>query len=438
MSDQPAPWWSASAEPTGPPVTVVDPWAPPPARETKGSGPLTGALAWGYPTESIGAPAGEFATETARRPAWVFGATILATALIAGSVGGFLGARNAPDRAPSAASLRDTGATIPAVVTQTPVVRPATSVAAIAAKVLRSVVNIDVATGLEGGTGSGIVLSRDGYVLTNNHVVASSGRTGTITVSFNSEGAVDLPADVVGLDPETDLAVIKVRGAGVGLTPAELGSSSSLVVGDPVVAVGSPLGLAGTVTSGIISALNRTVRVPGENGGAGTPLFNAIQTDAAINPGNSGGPLVDLSGRVIGINSAIATLGGSASDSQSGSIGVGFAIPVDEARSIAQQLIRTGTATHPAIGVSATTVGADGVGPRGARIAQLIAGGAAARAGLKVGDIITRIGDGTVSSVDTLVVRLREYSVGETVTVTYRRAGSTRTARVVLQDKKAP
>ncbi len=425
MPDQPAPWWSDAAPAAPPPATEpVDPWAVP---------DRTGALAWGYPTE----PLGEVVAGPVRRPAWVFGATILATALIAGSVGGYLGARNAPDGVPSAAQLQDGGATLPAVVTEAPIVRPATSIAGVAAKVLRSVVSIDVSTGLEGGTGSGVVLRKDGYVLTNNHVVASAAKTGTITVSFNGDGAVDLPADVVGLDPETDLAVIKVRGSGLTLTPAVLGSSGTLVVGDPVVAVGSPLGLAGTVTSGIISALNRTVRVPDEDGGAGTPLFNAIQTDAAINPGNSGGPLVDLAGRVIGINSAIATLSGSSSSSQSGSIGVGFAIPVDEARSIAEQLIRTGTATHPVIGVSATTVGADGVGARGARIAQLLPGGAAAKSGLAVGDVITKVGDRSVTSVDTLVVRLREYRVGDTVTVTYLRGGSTRTARLVLQDKKS-
>ncbi len=434
MPDQPAPWWSASAEPSSPPVTVVDPWAAPPAAPpVAASEPLTGALAWGYPTEPVGSAEGG----PHRRPAWVFGATILATALLAGSAGGYVGARGAPDRVPTAADLRDGGATIPAVASDAPVVRPATSVAGIAAKVLRSVVSIDVSTGLEGGTGSGIVLRKDGYVLTNNHVVAGAAEGGSITVAFNGDGAVDLPADVVGLDPETDLAVIKVRGKGLSLTPAVLGSSSGLVVGDPVVAVGSPLGLAGTVTSGIISALNRTVRVPGESGGAGIPLFNAIQTDAAINPGNSGGPLVDLGGRVIGINSAIATLSGSSGDSQSGSIGVGFAIPVDEARSIAEQLIRTGTATHPVIGVSATTVGNDGIGARGARIAELLAGGAAERAGLRVGDIITKVGDEAVTSVDTLVVRLREYRVGDTVTVAYRRGGVTKTARVVLQDKKA-
>ncbi len=418
MPDLPDPWWSGPA----------DPWASPPAY---GEPVPTGAVAWGYPTGPVGDTR---PIDVARRP-WVFFTTILATALIAGSVGGYLGSRGASDAVPSAASLRDSSASLGSDLPVTPVARPATSVAGIASRVLRSVVNISVENGVEGGTGSGVVLRADGYVLTNNHVVEGLTAGGTIVVSFNGAGQVDLPADIVGLDPETDLAVIKVRGSKHQLTPAALGSSGNLVVGDPVVAIGSPLGLAGTVTSGIISALNRTVRVPAEDGSAGTPLFNAIQTDAAINPGNSGGALVDMSGRVIGINSAIATLGGSSADTQSGSIGVGFAIPIDEARSIAEQLIRTGKATHPAIGVSATTVGADGNGPQGARLGEITAGGAAARAGLKSGDVITQVNGKVVTSIDTLIVRLRAFRVGDTVTVTYLRGGQKRTAQIVLQDK---
>jgi len=359
---------------------------------------------------------------------------------VAGSAGGYLGSRSATRAAtgdgPTAASLRDQDASLGRAINGTPVSRPATSVAGIAARVLKSVVSISVESGATAGTGSGVVLRSDGYVLTNNHVVAAAADGGTLTVSFNGAGEVDLPADIVGRDPETDLAVIKVRLGRHSLTPATLGSSSDLVVGDPVVAIGSPLGLAGTVTSGIISALNRTVRVPGEDGmSAGTPLFNAIQTDAAINPGNSGGALVDIAGRVIGINSAIATLGAIGGESQAGSIGVGFAIPVDEARSIAEQLIRNGRATHPAIGVSAATVGADGNGPRGAKLREVLRGGAAAKAGLRAGDVITRLDGKPVTSVDSLIITLRAYQVGDRITVTYLRGSSTRTARLVLQDK---
>ncbi|MCW2498473.1 MAG: peptidase and chymotrypsin/Hap [Frankiales bacterium] len=410
MPDQPDPWRSTS-----------DRYEPP-----------TLALAWGYPT-SDAPPESEVRP---RRPLGL-AAAVLATALVAGSAGGYLGYRSAQhDPQLVTSSLRDPAASLGAPISTAPVLRPANSVAGIASRVLKSVVSISVDSGSTGGTGSGVVLRSDGYVLTNNHVVASAADGGTITVSFNGAGEADLTARVVGRDPETDLAVLKVLG-GHTLIPATLGSSSNLVVGDPVVAIGSPLGLAGTVTSGIISALNRTVRVPSESGTSpATPLFNAIQTDAAINPGNSGGALVDAAGRVIGINSAIATLGGTTTDSQSGSIGVGFAIPMDEARSIAEQLIRTGRATHPAIGVAAATVGADGSGPRGAKLSDVLAGGAAQRAGLKVGDTITKLEGKRVESVDQLIVTLRSFKVGDTITVTYLRVGRTKTARLTLQDKK--
>ena len=387
--------------------------------------PPTRALAWGYPTEIPGHP-GELGRGPTRK---VFVSTVLATALVAGGAGGWVGSRG--DHTPD---VYDSSATFAAPISSTPVTRPATSVAAIAARVLRSVVSISVESGADGGTGSGVVLRSDGYVLTNNHVVSEAADGGTITVSFTDDSQTDLHAKIVGTDPETDLAVIKVIG-GPQLVPAVLGTSSDLVVGDPVIAIGSPLGLAGTVTSGIISALNRTVQVPSDAGGSAPPLFNAIQTDAAINPGNSGGALVDSAGRVIGINSAIATLGSASAVTQSGSIGVGFAIPVDEARSIAEQLIRTGKATHPAVGVTARTVGADGNGPRGARIIALVKGGAAQKAGLRAGDIITAVAGRPVHSVDQLVTELREHKVGDRVEVSYLRGGAQRTAKVVLQDK---
>jgi len=401
-----------------------DPWAPP--------APPTRAHAWGYPTGPIGesrpGPGGP-GLGTAGLVA-----IVAVTALLAGTVGGVVGYRSARDELPSAASLRDPGVELGQPTADTsPVVRPATSVAGIAARVLKSVVSISVDEETGSGTGSGVVLSADGFVLTNNHVVEGAAVDGTIVIAFN-DGRTDLPARVVGRDPETDLAVLKIVGVR-GLTPAALGSSSGLVVGDPVVAIGSPLGLAGSVTSGIVSALDRTVRVPERAGEApSSPLFDAIQTDAAINPGNSGGPLVDMTGRVVGITTAIATLGG-LNDTQSGSIGVGFAIPVDAARSIAEQLIRTGKAAHPVIGVSAGTVGADGSGPRGARISGLVNGGPAADAGLRVGDVITAVAGRRVLGVDELIVMLRRYRVGERVELTYVRAGKTRTAQVVLEDK---
>src|SRR3954454_21829878 len=221
------------------------------------------------------------------------------------------------------------------------------SYTAIAAKVLPSVVSIQVQANGSGDTGSGFVIRSDGYILTNNHVIASAvGGGGTITVTFNDGSTAS--GRVLGADPASDLAVVKV--SRTGLKPATLGSSASVRVGDPVIAIGSPLGLSGTVTSGIVSALNRPVRTQQEStspfgsGSGDATVISAIQTDAAINPGNSGGPLVDGAGQVIGITSAIASLGSSAGG-QSGNIGVGFAIPIDQAKVIADQLIAKGSAT---------------------------------------------------------------------------------------------
>ncbi len=385
----------------------------------------TGAPAWGYPTDTIGG-SGPVAPSRARRRSAVVGA-VLATALVAGATGGFLGSHvgdDPRDLRDSSASLGTGGAT--ATLDRSP-----TSVAGIAAEVLKSTVSISVRSAQGSGTGSGVVLRSDGYVLTNNHVVESAANGGDITVTVNAKGGEELPAEIVGLDKETDLAVIKVTG-NVVLQPATLGQSRGLVVGDPVIAIGSPLGLAGTVTTGIVSALNRTVRVPGD-GGAAIPLYNAIQTDAAINPGNSGGALVDAGGRVVGINSAIATLGGS-STGEGGSIGVGFAIPVDEARSVAEELIRTGRATHPAIGVEAATVSSED-GRDGARISTVLPGGSAERSGLRGGDLVVQLDDDEVTSVDELILAIREHKVGETVELTYVRGGETRRTTVTLQDK---
>jgi S1-C subfamily serine protease len=219
-----------------------------------------------------------------------------------------------------------------------------------------------------------------------------------------------------------------------GLTVAALGDSGKIAVGDPVIAIGSPLGLAGTVTSGIISALDRPVRLGGEGGNSGSDtnaVINAIQTDASINPGNSGGALVDGSGAVIGINSAIATLSTAGSTSQAGSIGLGFAIPINEARQIAQQLIRTGKVRHATLGVTARSV-TDGARD-GALVESVAAGSAAANAGIKAGDVITRVGDRLVGGSDDLVVQVRAHKVGEKVQLTYVRGGRTVKATATLQ-----
>jgi putative serine protease PepD len=385
----------------------------------------TGAPAWGYPTDTIGGTTPPGAPQRAGLLAAV-GAS-LAVALVAGGSAGYVAGRHS-----GGGSLTDpsaslgTGSSTSATLNRAP-----DSVAGIAARVLNSVVNISVTSPSGDGTGSGVVIRSDGYVLTNNHVVDAA--QATVTVSFNGAESVQVPARIVGRDPDTDLAVIKVL-TNKSLSPAALGQSRNLVVGDPVIAIGSPLGLAGTVTTGIISALNRSVTVPGENGAA-TPLFNAIQTDAAINPGNSGGALVDAKGQVIGINSAIATLGGGlGSSSQTGSIGVGFAIPIDEARSVAEELIRTGTATHPAIGVKGLTATRNGT--PGALVQEVLAGAPAERAGLQPGDLITAVDGTTVHSVDELIIAIREHKIGQTVTLTYLRAGKKSTARATLADHK--
>jgi putative serine protease PepD len=355
-------------------------------------------------------------------------AAVLATALVAGSAGGVLGARSQ-----DGGDLLDPGASLGSSSTPASVDRAPESVAGIAAKVLQSTVSIAVAGRGGRGTGSGVVIRSDGYILTNNHVVESAADGGEITVTFD-DAKQELPAQIVGLDPVTDLAVIQVK-TGEPLPAATLGQSRALVVGDPVIAIGSPLGLSGTVTTGIVSALNRTVNTPSKDG-TSNPLFNAIQTDAAINPGNSGGALVNARGEVIGINSAIATLGGGGpfgGEQGGGSIGVGFAIPIDEARSVAEEIIRSGKATHPSIGISATTVSSD-ADRKGALVRGLTPGGSAAGAGLQVNDLIVRLDDTEVTSVDELILATRANKVGDTVTITYVRDGQNRKVELVLQD----
>ena len=297
--------------------------------------------------------------------------------------------------------------------------RPNGSIAAVAKVVTPTVVSIGVVSQAGSGTGSGVVLRSDGYILTNNHVVESAASEGTITVTFTNGTTV--PATIVGRDTSYDLAVIKVNKT--GLTTASLGNSASVVVGDTAIAVGSPLGLESTVTSGIISALNRPVSA----GGSGESSFiNAIQTDAAINPGNSGGALVDAQGKLIGINSAIATL--PSSSGQTGSIGLGFAIPINQAKRIADELIATGKSTHPVIGVQ---VDFQYTG-NGARLLSVANGGPADKAGMKAGDVIVSVNGRKVNSPTELVVAIRSYTPGETVTFTLKDGSGTRDVSVTL------
>jgi len=268
-------------------------------------------------------------------------------------------------------------------------------------------------------------------ILTNYHVVA--GAT-DLEVRFND--GTTASATIVGATATDDLAVIKAEGVS-GLTPAVLGSSADLQVGQPVVAIGSPLGLSSTVTSGIVSALNRPVRTASAQESTGgqsqDTVINAVQTDAAINPGNSGGALVDMNGAVIGINSAIASLSASADGSQPGSIGVGFAIPVDQAKRIAQEIIDTGKATHAVLGasVSDATDGSSQI-PTGARLANVTAGSGAEAAGLRIGDVITKIGNQNVESADALIAAVRSATPNGTTDVTYARDGLSETVTVTL------
>ncbi|MET3803472.1 putative serine protease PepD [Nakamurella sp. UYEF19] len=301
--------------------------------------------------------------------------------------------------------------------------RPAGSVAAIARQVIPSVVSVEVRTGDTGDTGSGVVIDGRGYVLTNNHVVSLAAIDSTAQLTLVFSDGKRVPATIVGRDPESDLAVVKATVTGA--TVAQLGDSASVQVGDEVIAVGSPLGLAGTVTTGIVSAKDRPVRLSGGDSDTNA-VIDALQTDAAINPGNSGGPLVNAGGAVVGINSAIRTLGGDTS----GSIGLGFAIPIDYAKTIAQELIRNGKVIHSTMGVNAKSA-TDGT-TDGAQVQNVKDGGPAAKAGIREGDVITKVGDRSVGNADELVVAVQSHDVGESVAVSLTRSGKTLRVTVVL------
>ncbi|HEX8001693.1 MAG TPA: trypsin-like peptidase domain-containing protein [Mycobacteriales bacterium] len=371
------------------------------------------------PTVVFGPPPAPPAPATApdRRPGRASIAVVAAVAALAGSVGGvFAGRELAGDPAPAVTAVGS--GSVPVNVRD---VAPG-SYQEVAAKVLPSVVSLTVA-GFNGrGSGSGVVIRADGYVLTNNHVIDGAQ---SIRVTFNDGSSAD--GRVVGADAASDLAVVRVDKT--GLPAATLGSSANVKVGDQVLAVGSPLGLSGTVTAGIVSALNRPVNTTGGSGfnaPSVATVIDAIQTDAAINPGNSGGALVDLAGQVIGINSAIASTSG-------GNIGVGFAIPIDQAKAIAQQLIETGRASRAQLGVSVATATTE-TGDTRVVLQAVTPGGPAEQAGLRAGDTILKIGDTVVADADGLIAAVRSHRPGETVQVTYERDGSRKTVTVRLTD----
>jgi putative serine protease PepD len=335
-------------------------------------------------------------------------AGVAATALFAGAVGGAVGYTLADNNSITTISVASGGSVAPAE----------GSIAAVAAAVQPAVVQLNIeGTGGE-GTGTGFVVSEDGYIVTNNHVAGPAGENGIIDVTF-ADGST-ATGKLVGADPGYDLAVVKVDRT--GLPTLTLGSSDAINVGDTAIAIGSPLGLQGTVTSGIVSALNRPVTAGGQGD---TAYINAIQTDAAINPGNSGGPLVNGVGEVIGVNSAIATLGMGVA---SGNIGLGFAIPVDTAKRIVDEIINTGSSQTPIIGVQLNMTFE---GP-GAAVGEVTPGSPAETAGLLSGDIVTKVDGVLVPDSTALIVAIRANAPGDTIELTVLRNGETITVPLTL------
>jgi putative serine protease PepD len=393
--------------------------------------PYRGAQATGrYPQAPM---PGQQPQKRSRAGALVAGA--IAVSIVSAGVGGGVAMLAQPDRPAASSSINGAAPSVPAANL------PAGSVEQVAAKVVPSVVKLEVDLGRKSEEGSGIILSSDGLILTNNHVVtaaqggpagpgapAAPVDRGAAQTKVTFADGRSAPFTVVGTDPSSDIAVVRADGVS-GLTPITVGSSANLRVGQDVVAIGSPLGLEGTVTTGIISALNRPVAAGGDIRNQNTVL-DAVQTDAAINPGNSGGALVNMNGELVGVNSAIATLGGDADGAaQGGSIGLGFAIPVDQAKRIADELIVSGTASHASLGVQ---VGNDAT-VDGARIVEVTGGGAAAAAGLPSGVVVTKVDDRVINSADALVAAVRSRAPGEKLTLTYLdSAGKPRTVDVTL------
>ncbi len=387
--------------------------------------------------QAITAPIPRIRPKRSRRGA------VIAGALAAAMVGGGIGAATmlADARANDATTIKAPIAQAQGLPNPA---QPAGTVEQVAAKVMPSVVKLKIDMGGQGDEGSGVVLSADGLILTNNHVVApaagenpdaqptslDSTNMGGITKTVTFSNGQTAPFTVVGTDPAGDLAIVRAQGVS-GLTPITMGSSKDVKVGEKVVAIGSPLGLQGTVTTGIVSALNRPVAA-GDGSGEAVSVLDAIQTDAAINPGNSGGALVNMKGELIGVNSAIASLGGGdagAGGGQSGSIGLGFAIPADQAKRIADELISTGTASHGSLGVQLSKDASNG----GAAIAQVVDGGPAATAGLPSSAVITKVDDQVIDGPEALVAAVRSRAPGDTVSVTYLDAsGASKTTQVTL------
>jgi putative serine protease PepD len=356
-------------------------------------------------------------------------AAVLIAALVAGGLGGGLGytlAKDNDDNSNSTTVSADTGSSAS-------VKRDPGTIAGVAAKSLPSTVTIEAeSTSGEGGTGTGFVFDTQGHIVTNNHVVADAVDGGKLTATFPNGKKYD--AEIVGHAQGYDVAVIKLKNAPSDLKPLALGDSDKVAVGDETIAIGAPFGLSNTVTTGIISAKNRPVASSDGSSTSKASYMSALQTDASINPGNSGGPLLDAQGAVIGINSAIQSTssGGLSGGSQSGSIGLGFAIPINQAKYVAQQLIKTGKPVYAKIGASVSLEDSTAGATITTGSSAVEAGGPAAKAGLKAGDVIIKLDDSVIDSGPTLIGEIWTHKPGDKVTVTYKRGGTEHTTELTL------
>ncbi|MGW8062056.1 S1C family serine protease [Streptomyces ziwulingensis] len=398
---------------------------PPPGAPTYGGGGGDGHGGWGASYQPPAPKPGRGRTGLV--------AGFLVAALVMGALGGGLGytlAKNNDETGSTTVAASDTGGSLK---------RDAGTVAGVAAKALPSTVTIQAeGSNGEGGTGTGFVFDKQGHIVTNNHVVAEAVDGGKLSATFPN--GKKYAAEVVGHAQGYDVAVIKLENAPSDLNPLPLGNSDKVAVGDSTIAIGAPFGLSDTVTTGIISAKNRPVASSDGSGSSKASYMSALQTDASINPGNSGGPLLDAQGNVIGINSAIqSTSNGGFGTGQAGSIGLGFAIPVNQAEFVAKQLIKSGEPVYAKIGASVsleeTTNGAK-LTEQGVNGSDPVeAGGPAADAGLKPGDVITKLDDRVIDSGPTLIGEIWTHKPGDEVTVTYERGGKENTTELTLGSK---
>ncbi|MGY4745204.1 trypsin-like peptidase domain-containing protein [Streptomyces sp. ATMOS53] len=436
-----------SPAPQGPPATPGDDWPTPPPATPLYADPGAGTHAYG--TAGAGEPGaggaggadgtgwGAAYQQPAPKPNRGRGglvAAILVAALVAGGLGGGLGytlAKNDDSSGSTTVSASTSGGDVK---------RDPSTVAGVAARALPSTVTIEAeSSNGEGGTGTGFVFDTQGHIVTNNHVVADAVDGGKVTATFPDGKKYN--AEVVGHAQGYDVAVIKLKNAPSDLKPLALGDSDKVAVGDSTIAIGAPFGLSNTVTTGIISAKNRPV-ASSDGTNSTSSYMSALQTDASINPGNSGGPLLDASGNVIGINSAIQSTGGGGlgGTTQSGSIGLGFAIPINQAKYVAQQLIKTGQPVYAKIGASVSlqeSTGGATITDKGANNAPAIeSGGPADQAGLKPGDVITKLDDMVIDSGPTLIGEIWTHKPGDKVTITYERGGKSHTVDLTLASRK--